>query len=94
MPLRHAEDLAAQRRRLEEARRLAAECPAALQPVAAMGIEQSEKYVAIVARFGRLPHRNRVLGRSSTPGEDAFLVDWTEKAPPRAMASRQGAPRS
>ena len=32
------------------------------------------------------PHRNHILGRTSTPEEEAFLVDWTEKAPPRAMA--------
>lgn len=27
----------------------------------------------IIARFGRFPHRNAVLGRSSTPQEEAFL---------------------
>ncbi|WP_442286553.1 DUF924 family protein [Variovorax sp. M-6] len=29
----------------------------------------------IVARFGRFPHRNQVLGRSSTPQEQQFLDD-------------------
>ncbi len=29
----------------------------------------------IVARFGRFPHRNSVLGRSTTPGEQTFLDD-------------------
>ncbi|MES2530866.1 MAG: DUF924 family protein [Pseudomonadota bacterium] len=29
----------------------------------------------IVARFGRFPHRNAVLGRVSTPAEQAFLND-------------------
>ena len=29
----------------------------------------------IVARFGRFPHRNEILGRENTPEEDAFLVD-------------------
>jgi uncharacterized protein (DUF924 family) len=28
----------------------------------------------IVARFGRFPHRNAVLGRASTPEEIAFLA--------------------
>jgi uncharacterized protein (DUF924 family) len=28
---------------------------------------------AIVDRFGRYPHRNAILGRSSTPEEEAFL---------------------
>ena len=31
------------------------------------------KHKAIIDRFGRYPHRNRVLGRESTPEELAFL---------------------
>ncbi|MBS0382729.1 MAG: DUF924 domain-containing protein [Proteobacteria bacterium] len=31
------------------------------------------KHKAIIDRFGRYPHRNRVLGRTSTPEELAFL---------------------
>lgn len=27
----------------------------------------------IIARFGRFPHRNAALGRTSTPQEEAFL---------------------
>lgn len=29
----------------------------------------------IVARFGRFPHRNAILGRASTPEEEAWLAD-------------------
>ncbi|RZI89072.1 MAG: DUF924 family protein, partial [Variovorax sp.] len=29
----------------------------------------------IVARFGRFPHRNAVLGRVSTPEEERFLAE-------------------
>jgi uncharacterized protein (DUF924 family) len=29
----------------------------------------------VVARFGRFPHRNAVLGRASTPEEDRFLAE-------------------
>ncbi|WP_414708628.1 DUF924 family protein [Ramlibacter sp.] len=29
----------------------------------------------IVARFGRFPHRNAILGRASTPDEERFLAD-------------------
>ncbi len=29
----------------------------------------------IVARFGRFPHRNAILGRENTPDEEAFLAD-------------------
>ena len=45
----------------------------------ALGGEESLKYAVehrdIVARFGRFPHRNRVLGRQSTPDEIAFLQE-------------------
>jgi uncharacterized protein (DUF924 family) len=27
----------------------------------------------IIQRFGRFPHRNRILGRETTPAEQAFL---------------------
>jgi uncharacterized protein (DUF924 family) len=88
MPLRHAEDVGVQRRGLEEARRMAREWPA-FESIVAMAIEQSEKYLGIVTRFGRFPHRNEILGRVSTPEEEAFLVDWTDKQPPRAMAPKR-----
>ncbi len=31
------------------------------------------KHQAIIERFGRFPHRNAILGRVSTPAEEAFL---------------------
>ncbi len=43
----------------------------------ALGELEQIKYAAIhrdiIARFGRFPHRNRVLGRDTTPDEQAFL---------------------
>jgi uncharacterized protein (DUF924 family) len=32
------------------------------------------RHKAIIDRFGRYPHRNRILGRVSTPEEEAFLT--------------------
>ena len=32
-----------------------------------------KKHMAVIARFGRYPHRNRVLGRISTPEELEYL---------------------
>jgi len=29
----------------------------------------------IIVRFGRFPHRNRALGRATTPEEQVFLVE-------------------
>ncbi|WP_423196498.1 DUF924 domain-containing protein [Cupriavidus sp. H19C3] len=66
MPLQHAEDLAIQRESVRQ--------HAALQEET--GIEQAiwaERHCAIIARFGRFPHRNAVLGRTSTAEERAFL---------------------
>lgn len=43
----------------------------------ALGDEESLRYAIehrdIIERFGRFPHRNRALGRTSTPDEIAFL---------------------
>ena len=36
--------------------------------------EWARRHLDIVARFGRFPHRNAVLGRESTAGELAFLT--------------------
>ncbi|MBL9105681.1 MAG: DUF924 domain-containing protein [Myxococcales bacterium] len=35
--------------------------------------DYAEKHRVIIARFGRFPHRNAVLGRASTPEEQEFL---------------------
>jgi uncharacterized protein (DUF924 family) len=35
--------------------------------------EYAEHHADIIRRFGRFPHRNRILGRETTPGEQAFL---------------------
>ncbi len=36
-------------------------------------LNYERKHQAIIERFGRFPHRNAILGRVSTPGEEAFL---------------------
>ncbi|WP_404934020.1 DUF924 family protein [Nitratireductor sp. ac15] len=65
MPYMHSEVLADQER--------------AVMLFKSLGQEESLKYAIehrdIVARFGRFPHRNRVLGRESGPEERAFLEE-------------------
>ncbi|MBV8209030.1 MAG: DUF924 domain-containing protein [Burkholderiaceae bacterium] len=50
----------------------------ALRLLAAPGMESSldseRRHKAIIDRFGRYPHRNRILGRTSTPEELEFLT--------------------
>jgi uncharacterized protein (DUF924 family) len=38
-------------------------------------------YVEVIERFGRFPHRNKILGRESTPDEIAFLAELNKSAP-------------
>jgi uncharacterized protein (DUF924 family) len=37
--------------------------------------DQARRHVDVVARFGRFPHRNELLGRETKPAERTFLVD-------------------
>ena len=39
----------------------------------AENLEWAEHHADIIRRFGRFPHRNRLLGRDTTPEEQAFL---------------------
>lgn len=39
----------------------------------AENLKWAEHHADIIRRFGRFPHRNRLLGRASTPEEQAFL---------------------
>jgi uncharacterized protein (DUF924 family) len=49
----------------------------AVQGMRALHIEDVTDYAlkhqAVIARFGRFPHRNRILGRENTPEEAEFL---------------------
>jgi len=36
-------------------------------------LKYAREHADIIQRFGRFPHRNRLLGRDSTPDEQAFL---------------------
>ena len=82
MPLVHAEDLALQERGVIEVAKVVAAAPEAERPLWSMGVEQTQKYRAVIARFGRFPHRNQILGRTSTPEEVEFLKDWAAKQAP------------
>jgi uncharacterized protein (DUF924 family) len=69
MPLHHSESLADQQR--------SAELFAALPGERAQGglRRYGEAYLNVIARFGRFPHRNAILGRESTAAELAFLAE-------------------
>ncbi len=73
LPLQHAETLAAQDRAVALCRGLVDESPPATRSAFERTLGYAEEHRAIVERFGRFPHRNRVLGRSSTAAELEYL---------------------
>lgn len=75
MPLSHAEDLDHQRRAVALAEALAKSAPEPLRPSLAAGARRAAHYREVIARFGRFPARNAILGRRSTPAEIAYLED-------------------
>ena len=73
MPLQHFEDLQAQEAGVQLYERLAEENPE--WPVFAEGFTAFARlHRDIVARFGRFPHRNKVLNRESTAEEAEYLA--------------------
>ena len=67
LPFEHSEDLADQ----ELSVALFDSLPE--PPDRAESVDYARRHRDIIARFGRFPHRNAALGRTSTPEEDAFL---------------------
>ena len=73
MPLQHAESHEVQDESVAAYRRLLAETPADLRESFAEVLQYAEQHRSVIERFGRFPHRNRILGRESTPAEQAWL---------------------
>jgi uncharacterized protein (DUF924 family) len=69
LPFEHHEDAASQARAVAMCEKLSAET----------GVKDWLDYALLhqrlIARFGRFPHRNAVLGRISTPEEIAYLAE-------------------
>jgi uncharacterized protein (DUF924 family) len=73
MPLMHAEDRTLQARAIEVFESLVTDAPPDQQDKYRWVLDFAIRHREIVDRFGRFPHRNRVLGRDTTPEEAAFL---------------------
>jgi uncharacterized protein (DUF924 family) len=73
MPLGHSELIQDQERGVALARELARHAPPVLREAFDDGVAHALDYHSTIARFGRFPHRNAVLDRTSTPEEIAFL---------------------
>lgn len=71
--LEHCEHLAVQNEAVSRFIELLAQQPEADRAVFADNLDYAERHREVIARFGRFPHRNAVLGRASTAEEIEFL---------------------
>lgn len=71
--LEHCENLAVQNEAVSRFIELVREQPEAQRAVFEDNLDYAERHQKIIARFGRFPHRNVVLGRESTAEEVEFL---------------------
>lgn len=73
LPLEHSEEASAQDESLAAYQRLVREAPESIRPLMSNMLGFAERHAAVIRRFGRYPHRNVLLGRTSTDEELAFL---------------------
>lgn len=68
LPFEHAEGIEMQEESLRLCMRLVG-----VAPEMATSLDYAQRHHAIIQRFGRFPHRNRILGRQSTTEETKFV---------------------
>jgi uncharacterized protein (DUF924 family) len=74
MPLEHGEDIALQQRCVALFETLCQALPAEQREAYLGYLDYARRHAAIISRFGRFPHRNAWLGRTSTPEEQTYLA--------------------
>lgn len=74
LPLGHSEDLKNLERVTKLADDLVQDATQDDRSWLAFSAEQAHRHRNVIARFGRHPHRNEVLGRLSTPAEREYLA--------------------
>jgi len=73
--LEHAEDLQLQNQAVQFFQALLEQAASAERELFAGYLDYAERHQRVIARFGRFPHRNQILGRSSSVEESAFLLE-------------------
>ena len=73
MPYEHSEELPDQEKSVALFNGLAESVPESDRETFDFFLEYAVRHHAVVARFGRFPHRNAILGRESTPEEIEYL---------------------
>lgn len=73
LPLEHSEDAADQVQSVYRYTLLAQQCGDEFRQICADALSYAKKHQEVIDRFGRYPHRNECLERSSTPEELEFI---------------------
>jgi uncharacterized protein (DUF924 family) len=74
LPLGHSEELVYSELAVKIAEELVQNAPPQLHKILEHSASQARGHRDVLARFGRHPHRNEVLGRPSTPEELEYLA--------------------
>lgn len=73
MPFEHSESATDQRRSLEKFTELLEQCAPEHKEQFAAALDFAKRHAKVIQKFGRFPHRNALLGRTSSSAERAFL---------------------
>jgi len=91
LPLEHAEDLALQERSVAGYLKQHARADADFAPLLHEWVIAGRDHLEVIARFGRFPHRNAIIGRESTLEEREWLTSggkhWGQVAVSDATAN-------
>lgn len=89
LPFEHAEELAIQHRCIAGYERELARATSDYAWLFQDCLREAHNHCELIARYGRFPHRNAILGRTSTSEELAYLADggrhWNQQAPVMAI---------
>ena len=66
LPFEHSENMNDQRRCVELFEKIKDDAP--------MGYTYALRHLDVIDKYGRFPHRNKILGRDNTPDEDEYLA--------------------
>jgi len=76
LPLMHSESMEMQMLSLRAYKMLLSLSFPEVRPIFQNFLNYASQHQEIIAKFGRFPHRNQVLERTSTPEELTFLQHW------------------
>ena len=74
MPLEHSESASDQRRSVAKFTELLDAGAPELREDLTTALDFAKRHAVVIKKFGRFPHRNEILGRTSTSAERAFMA--------------------